>query len=80
MSDWVEKVEDGLVFYVNDEVGNVVKTPEGLFISMIPKVIRLGPFETLEQAKQAFENKAVLEQMLDQYNGHLLQLCKDLKR
>ena len=80
-NSWKEVVEEGQVFWVNDQLGNVVKIDDKSFIAMLPKVIRLGPFETLEQAQKALEiNKASLENVLTSFNHDLVNLSKALKR
>jgi hypothetical protein len=73
MSDWKQVAEEGQVFWVHEEHGNVLKAGDGVYISMLPKVIRLGPFETLEQAQSALANgKQALEAALDEFNDKLL--------
>lgn len=80
-NDWKEIAEEGQLFWVNDELGNVVKLDENSFLAMLPKVIRLGPFETLEQAQKALEiNKASLENVLTSFNHDLVNLSKALKK
>lgn len=80
MSDWQEVVEEGQVFWVHESLGNVVKSGE-MYMAMLPKVIRLGPFDTLEQAQQALEvNRSSLDQVLTGFNHDLINLCKSLKR
>lgn len=80
MSDWKEVHEEGQVFWVNEELGNVLKAGEGVYISMLPKIIRLGPFETLSQAQQALSvNKKSLDEIIDRFNQDLLNLCKGMK-
>ena len=54
MSEWQKLVEENQEFWVNDEIGSIMKTNERKFLVLIPKVIQLGPFETLEEA----QNKA----------------------
>lgn len=81
MSNWTEIVEEGQVFWVNNELGNVVKVDDKAYVAMLPKIIRLGPFETLEQAQKALEiNKASLENVLASFNYDLVNLSKALKQ
>ena len=81
MSTWTEVVEEGQVFWINNELGNVVKIDDKSFVAMLPKVIRLGPFETLQQAQKALEvNKASLENLLTSFNHDLVNLSKALKQ
>lgn len=79
MSGWKEVIEEGQVFYVHEELGTIAKTIDGKFVAMLPKVMRFGPFDTMEQAQQAFQNKVSLEQWLDQYNQNLVALCNQLR-
>lgn len=76
---WKEHVIEGQVWYVNEEVGNVQKIAGGQFVAMVPKVVRLGPFDTLEQAQQAAEDKEGLERVTETYNLQLTQFIKQLK-
>lgn len=80
MSDWKEVSEEGVVCYVHDELGQVTKLTEGVYVGMMPKVIKFGPFDTLEQTQQAMvTNKAVVEKMLDDFNHNLVDLAKAIK-
>ena len=54
MSEWQKEVVENQEFWVNDSVGSIMKTNERKFLVLIPKIIQLGPFETLEEA----QNKA----------------------
>ena len=79
MSEWKEVIEDGQVFYISEKFGNVQKLGDKVFLSFIPKVVKLGPFETLEQAKKAAElNQNTLNQLLDEFNHSLVDLTKKL--
>jgi len=81
MNEWKEVIEDGVVCYVNEEYGQVTKLTDGAYLSLVPKIIKLGPFETLEQAQQAIvKNKAVINSMLDDFNHNLVDLSKAIKR
>ena len=80
MSDWQEVHENGQVFWVHDELGNVLKSGEKFF-ALMPKVIRLGPFESREQAQQVLsENRKAVDQVLDGLNTELVNLSKQIKR
>ncbi len=68
MSNWVEMVEDGQVYYVNEDVGNILKVAESMYIAMMPKVLKLGPFSSLEDAKAAFDRKKEIDDLVTQYN------------
>jgi len=79
MSKWREVTEEGHVFYVSEE-GNIAKLGESMFVAIIPATAKLGPFETVEQAKQAIlENKKALRKHIDSFNEHLLMLSKAAK-
>ena len=54
MNEWQKTVEENQEFWVNDSVGSIMKTNERKFLVLIPKIVQLGPFETLEEA----QNKA----------------------
>ena len=79
MNNWKEVVEEGSVIYVNEEVGNVVKTPDGKYVCMIPKVIKLGPFDTLDVAQSVAEDKENLERNLENFNLNLVNFSSQLK-
>lgn len=80
MSDWVEVIEDGVVLYVNEEYGQVMKLTDGAYIAMAPKVVKLGPFETAEAAQQAIvKNSALINEMLDTFNHQLVDLAAEVK-
>lgn len=80
MSDWQEVHEGGQVFWVHDELGNVLKSGE-LFFALMPKVIKLGPFDSAEQAQQALsQNRQAVDQVLDALNNDLVNLSKQVKR
>ncbi len=72
MSEWKEVVEEGQTFFINEEVGNIVKADEQTFICLLPKMVRLGPFNSLEEAKSAIENnKESLNKHLENFNNQL---------
>jgi hypothetical protein len=80
MGNWTEIVEEGQVFWVHSELGNVLKAGEGVYIAMMPKVIRLGPFETLDQAKLVLsQNKKTVDETLDKLNDNLISSLKEIK-
>jgi len=74
VSDWREVVEDGRVFWVHDTIGNVMKLAEGSYIAMIPKVVKMGPFKTPEEAQgAAIKNRTELDHVLEEYNSELMK-------
>ena len=79
MSEWEELVEDGQTFYVNDDIGNIMKLSDGSYVVVLPRAIKLGTFSTLEEAKQIAEDPAGLDQTIENYNLHLTGLMKDMK-
>ena len=80
MSEWQEVVEEGVVFWVNQDLGNVQKMPDGAYVALMPKIIKLGPFETVEQAQQCLSaNKASIDELLKNYNSSLLNLSETVK-
>lgn len=79
MSKWVQVVEEGQVFWVNEELGNVYKAEEGMYLSLLPRVLKMGPFKTLEEAQLALESKAVkaiVDQHLDVLNAQVVDQIK----
>ena len=76
MSDWKEVIENGSVYYVNEEVGTIIKTAEGLFIACFPKIVKMGPFDSLTAAQSSFEFKNELDASLDQYNAVVSEKLK----
>ena len=72
MSNWKEITEEGVVYYVNDELGNVMKVGD-MFVSMMPVVVKLGPFKTLEEAKASLMNKQAVKNLIEEYNAKLLR-------
>ncbi len=83
MSEWKEVTEEGQVYFVNEELGNILKGAEGCYISLMPKIVRLGPFETLEQAQKVMDERKTIDEMIDTtvdtYNENILQLMKQAK-
>ena len=72
MDEWKEIIEGGQVFWVHNELGNVLKAGEDVYISMMPMICRLGPFSYLEEAKSALTRKQELKKLIDEYNDQLL--------
>lgn len=57
MANWEKVVEDGSEFWVNDELGNIVKAGK-VYVALLPKVLKFGPFNTIEEAKEFVESAA----------------------
>jgi hypothetical protein len=73
MSKWEKVVEDGETFWINEDHGNVYKQSETSYIAMFPRVVRLGPFKTPEEAQKALETcKQKIEQALDVANEEIV--------
>ena len=51
MAEWKKTIEEGLEFWVNDEVGSIMKTNEDKYLVLLPRVVQIGPFDTLGQAQ-----------------------------
>jgi hypothetical protein len=79
MANWREVIEEGHVFYVSED-GNIAKIGDGKFVAIMPATVKLGPFDTVEQAQQAVEeNKEALKQYIHSFNEHLLMMSKAIK-
>jgi len=77
---WKEVIEEGKVFYISD-VGNIEKRQDGTYVSYMPKIIVLGPFPTLGEAKQALElNKAAVDNLIEDFNKSLINLTRGVGR
>lgn len=55
VAQWEKVVEEGQEFWVNEELGNVVKTGKETYVALMPKVLRFGPFNSSEEAQQFIE-------------------------
>ena len=74
MSNWIEMQEEGQTIFVNEELGNIVKINDTCYIALFPKIIKFGPFTSLENAKQTLENcKDSLELALAEYNNKVVK-------
>jgi len=78
--EWKKIEEDGLIFYINNEYGNIAELSENSFIVIMPKAVKLGPFESLDQAKQIMvQNKKSLDELIDNFNDSIMQTIKEVK-
>jgi hypothetical protein len=76
---WKERIEEGHVFYEGDKA-DIAKLSDNVFVAIMPATVRLGPFETLEQAQQAVEqNEEALRKHIDSFNDNLMLLSKATK-
>lgn len=73
MSNWVETEEEGHTYFINEELGNIVKISDGMYVSCMPRILKFGPFGTLEEAQKVFENKADIDNVLTELNGKLMR-------
>lgn len=76
---WKEHIEEGVVWYIHEKLGNIQKTVDGKYVIMAPRVFRLGPFDNLEEAQKAAEDTSGLNRAIDNYNLGLVQLIKAMK-
>jgi len=79
MGRWTKVVEADQIFFINEEIGNILETLDGKFLATIPKIVRLGPFDTLEAAKQSAEDREGLNKTIDTYNLHLISSITEPK-
>lgn len=68
---WEKVTEEGQEFWINEDLGNIAKVSDGVYITMVPKVCKLGPFSSLEEAKKAAENNE-LDAVIAQYSKRLV--------
>lgn len=74
MDDWKEVVEDGQVWYIHEEHGNIIKLTEDSYVAMIPRVVKIGPFTSLDNAKSALVwKKDELEAVLEEFNSRVVK-------
>lgn len=70
---WEQVNEDGGTFWVHNDHGNVFKQTDSSYIAMVPKVFKLGPFKTLEEAQKVLETcKQEISQAIDVVNERLV--------
>jgi len=70
MSGWESFTEEGVQWWIHEEYGNIMKQGD-VYIGMVPKVVKIGPFLELEKAQEALSanrNKRLLEQKLDEFS------------
>lgn len=73
MSNWEEVIEEGRVFWINDEVGSIMKSGEGMYFGFLPKVLKLGPFTSKEEAQRAMtQNLDTLNALVENFNRQLI--------
>lgn len=76
MSNWKKTEDEGITYYVNEDIGNIIKVDDA-YVVMIPKILKFGPFKTLKEAKDAAENKQEgLAVLLEQFNADLIKIEK----
>lgn len=72
---WKISIEDGVEYWVNDELGGITKLSDGAYVCLVPKVIKLGIFSSLEDAQLA--SKLCKEQKLDLFVEKLNEEVKE---
>lgn len=76
---WEEVELEGSTIW-NSDSGTVFKTPEGSYVAGVPRVVKLGPFASVEEAQQAAEDAdGGLDRALEQYNLNLVNLVDELR-
>lgn len=53
---WTKVQEEDSCWWEHPEHGNIFVTADGKFVCAYPKVISIGPFDTLERAKMALDS------------------------
>ena len=78
---WEKVEEDGTNYWINEEIGNIVQLKDNEFVVLYPRVIKLGPFSTVEQAQAAImDNKDSIDIMIKNFNLSLVEATKDLEK
>ncbi len=69
MSDeeWKEVIDDGQISWWHDKLGGIVKSGNK-YVAEAPfvRIVKLGPFSTLEEAQEAISNPQVVHNAFDQ--------------
>lgn len=74
MSNWERVEEEGNVFWVDEDHGNVFQQGPEAYVALMPKILKLGPFKTLEQAQTVLENyKQRISEAVDIANAEILK-------
>jgi len=81
MSNWEKVVENNMNFWIHEELGTIVEIEEGKYVVMYPKVLKLGIFQTVEQAQEVIETNVeslnnFIEHNVDKFNYELFELMK----
>lgn len=80
MDEWEVVQEDGQECYVSSKYGSIFKLEDGTYLTLIPKIFRLGPFKDLEAAKRtAISNQKSLDELSKNFNVDLLNLINETK-
>ncbi len=58
MSHWETVEEDGAIFHVNERYGNILQVDDQTFICFLAKVVKLGPYTSLDAAKNLLETRS----------------------
>jgi len=66
---WEEVTEEGHTFYVSDTLGSIQKVGNMAYIGLIPKVLKIGPFRNLDEAKAVMAlAQRDIDKMMEEYN------------
>ena len=66
---WEEVTEEGRTFYVNDTLGSIQKVGDMAYVGLVPKVLKIGPFRNLEEAKAIMAlAQRDIDKIMDEYN------------
>jgi len=76
MTEWKEQPEGDFKCWIDKEekLANIIQLKESVFMVMMPKMFKFGPFETLDEAKQAVDDNA---KILDELVEDLLAASRD---
>lgn len=77
MSDWQKTEEDGIEYFINEELGNIVKIGDNMYVAMAPRIVKIGPFQNPEAAqKHLEEKKEELDKYVEEYNLRYLETLR----
>lgn len=80
MAEWKKVQEDGQEFYINEELGNVIKAGDK-YISLFPKMLKIGPFKNLDEAQRALVRASeMIEEFELKFNDGVWSATLDEKK
>lgn len=76
--DWNEVIEEGQISWWHGELGGIIKSGNK-YVSEMPfvRVVKLGPFDSLEEAKAAMQNP---KDVNDAFEQAIAELNEDLTK